>query len=119
MIWNVIAAAAAIIAVATVAGLALQRGVTIGLREQLGDARGKIAEQRAEIDELKADREADRAIITAQANDIRVLQSVVTGEVQLQVIHDTLDTHHETAEIHWRHTRNTLDEILAALRDTA
>lgn len=118
-IWNIIAAAAAVISIATVAGFGWQQGRVLALRNDLNGARAKIEEQRGEIDDLKADREEDRATIAAQANDIRVLQSVVTGEVQLQVIHDTLDIHHETAEVHWRHTEETLDQILETLRRTA
>jgi hypothetical protein len=117
--WNVVSAAAAIVAIATVAGLALQRGYTVALRDNLTLARETTEVQRKEIEKLKTDLSEAKVTIAAQANDIRVLQGVVTGEVQLQVIHQTLDTHHEAAEEHWDRTTGVLQEILAAIRGAA
>lgn len=118
-IWNVITAAAAIVSIATVAGLSLQRGRVVALRGDLSDARGKIEEQRGEIDDLKVQREADRTLIERQRSDIQLLQRMVTGEAHWQAISDLLDHHHEQAEDHWKNTEQSLDDILAELRRTA
>lgn len=117
--WNVVAAAAAIVAITTVAGLGLQRGYTVSLREQLGSAREQIDAQRTEIDELKRGRVGDAATIERQGNDIAVLQRVVTGEVHWQAISDLLDHHHDLAEQHWVNTEQTMTQILETLRRTA
>lgn len=118
-VWNIIAAAAAIVSIATVAGYSLQRGRVISLREDVSDARAKIEEQRGEIDDLKGDRATDRATIGRQASDIAVLQRVVTGEVHWQAISEMLDHHHDTAEKHWSSTEENLREILEELRRPA
>lgn len=112
--WNVIAAAAAIVSIATVAGFGLQRGRVTAVRTDLGEAYKKIEAQRGEIDDLKQDRAEDRTLITQQANDIRVLQSVVTGEVHWQAISDLLDHHHAEAQQHW----TTAEAVLTEIRDT-
>jgi hypothetical protein len=117
--WNVVAAAAAVVSIATVAGFSLQRGRVVSLREDLSDARGKIEEQRDEIEDLKSGRVEDRTLIAKQASDIITLQRVVTGEVHWQSISDLLDHHHKVAEEHWRNTESTLDLILQELRRSA
>jgi predicted nucleic acid-binding Zn-ribbon protein len=118
-VWNIVALASAVVSVATGAGYGLQRGRVVSLREDLSDAREKIAEQRDEIDDLKEDRATDRATIKKQAGDISVLQRVVTGEVHWQAISEMLDHHHETAEKHWNNTEDSIREILHELRRTA
>jgi hypothetical protein len=117
--WNVVAAAAAVVAIATVAGLGLQRGYTVSLREQLGSARNQIDAQRAEIDELKRERVEDMAALARQSNDIAVLQRVITGEVHWQAISELLDFHHQSAESHATRIENSLGTILDELRRTA
>lgn len=117
--WNVVAAAAAIVAIATVAGLGLQRGYTVSLREQLGSAREQIEAQRSEIDEMKRERVEDTSTIERQGNDIAVLQRVVTGEVHWQAISELLDFHHQTTEAHATRIETTLRSILDELRRSA
>lgn len=119
MIWNVVAAASAIIAIATAAGFGLQRGRVMSLREDLGDARTKITDQRTEIDELKDGRLEDAKTIESLRTDVRVLRGLVTGEVQWRATVDLIEHHHERAERHWEHTSTTLDEILSTLRQSA
>lgn len=118
-IWNAVSAAAAIVAIATVAGFGLQRGRVISLSESLREAREKMAEQRIEIDELKDERLEDTKTIENLRTDIRVLRGLVTGEVQWRATVDLIEHHHERAERHWEHTTSTLDEILSTLRETA
>lgn len=113
--WNVVAAAAAVVAIATVAGLGLQRGVTSGLRESLAESRAKIEEQRGEIDDLKKDRADDRALIAQLNSDLAVLRPLVTGEIHWQAISDMLEHHHETAEKHWATVEGTLGAISSKL----
>jgi chromosome segregation ATPase len=117
--WNVVSAAAAVVSIATVAGFSLQRGRVVSLRADLGDARGKIAEQRDEIDDLRSDRETDRQTISQQSSDIALLQRMVTGEAHWQAISDVLDHHHQSAERHWSGTQSSLDAILEELRRPA
>jgi hypothetical protein len=114
--WNVVAAAAAIVAIATVAGLGLQRGYTISLREQLGSAREEIEAQRGQIEVMKQERAEDRTLIAKQASDITTLQRVVTGEVHWQAISDLLDHHHAESQQHWVKAEQVLTEIRDYLR---
>lgn len=118
-IWNVVAAAAAVVAIATVAGLGLQRGYTITLREQLGSAREQIEAQRTELNEMKQERSKDKAAIDRHRNDIATLQRVVTGEVHWQAISELLDFHHQSAESHATRIETTLGSILEELRKSA
>lgn len=117
--WNIVAAAAALVSIASVCGMALNRGYTTSLRESLTLANENLAKQDDKITQLEQQGVKDRETIADQAHDIKVLQGVVTGEVQLQIIHDTLDAHHIAAEAHWDKTQRVLDEILTTLRRPA
>lgn len=101
-IEDLLSTASVIVALATFAGLALQRGVVTSLREQVGD-------QKTRIDSLTAERADDKATILRQTADIAALQRVVTGEVHLEAISDLLEHHHKLAESHWR----TMEEMLS------
>lgn len=97
-------AAAVIIALATAAGLGLQRGVVTNLREQLNDAR-------SEITDLKTNRTETAADNARLKSDLSALQRVVTGEVHWLALNDLLDHHHKLTEEHWRVVEPVLTEI--------
>lgn len=103
--WDLLSTASVIVALATFAGLALQRGIVVNLREQLTDAR-------AEIEGLKTKRAEDKTKI----HDLEAVVKIATGEVHWQAISDVLEHHHKTAEDHWKTERALLDEIRDILR---
>lgn len=109
-IWQVLQAASVIIALGSFAGLALQRGIVVGLREQVGD-------QKTRIDFLENGRTEDKATIARQTSDIAALQRVVTGEVHWTAISDLLDHHHKAATENWREAHSLLTEIRDDVRD--
>lgn len=101
---NLLSTASVIVALATFAGLALQRGIVTSLREQVGD-------QKTRIDSLTAERGEDKATIARQASDIAALQRVVTGEVHWTAISDLLEHHHKAAQENWQRGESLLEEI--------
>lgn len=103
-IWQVLQAASVIIALGSFAGLALQRGVVVGLREQVGDSKTRI-------EFLEKERTEDKTLIATQSSDIAALQKVVTGEVHWLAISDLLEHHHRDSVEHWRDTKHLLTEI--------
>jgi hypothetical protein len=104
---GVLQAASVIVALATFAGLALQRGVVTSVREQNADYERRIVF-------LEAAGARDQATIAQQSADLAALQRIVTGEVQWQAISDLLDHHHKAAQEQWvRHT-----ELLVQIRDS-
>lgn len=109
-IWQVLQAASVIIALGSFAGLALQRGIVVGLREQVGD-------QKTRIDFLETERAEDKATIARQTSDIAALQRVVTGEVHWVAISDLLETHHKAAVENWHTAHGYLERIDNGVRD--
>lgn len=109
-IWQVLQAASVIIALGSFAGLALQRGIVVGLREQVGDSKTRI-------EFLEKERAEDKALIASQTSDIAALQRVVTGEVHWVAINDLLDHHHKAAVDNWREAHSLLTDIRDDVRD--
>lgn len=101
---ELLSTASVIVALATFAGLALQRGIVTSVREQNADYERRIMF-------LEAAGERDQATITQQAADLAALQRIVTGEVQWQAISDLLDHHHKAAQEQWRRHEDLLTEI--------
>lgn len=108
-IGNLLALALAIVSIATLAGLGLQRGTVTNLREQLKDAREEIAA-------LKTGRTEDRAATEVLKNDLSALQRVVTGEVHWLAIGHQMDDHHKAATEHWQAELMILTEMRDLLR---
>jgi hypothetical protein len=80
---SLLGTASVIVALATFAGLALQRGIVTGLRERLKDAddeNGRL-ERRLE--------DAEKGLIQAQ-RDLEALQRIVTKEVQMTALGDQM-----------------------------
>lgn len=98
----------AVLTLASLAGLGLMRGVVVGLRESLADARSRVTD-------LESDRTKDQAKIQSQANDIDSLRRIVTGEAQLREIASKLNEHHAKAEVHWEADEELLGRVLQAL----
>lgn len=103
-VWQILQAASVITALGSFAYLALQRGIVVGLREQVGD-------QKTRIEFLEGERTEDKATINRQASDIAALQRVVTGEVHWTAMGDLLEHHHQTATENWRDAKALLTEI--------
>lgn len=101
---NLLSTASVIVALATFAGLALQRGIVTSLREQVGDYKGRV-------EFLETERTEDKSTITRQASDIAALQRIVTGEVHWTSISDLLEHHHKAAQENWRRGEELLEEI--------
>jgi len=102
---ELLSTASVVIALATFAGLALQRTFVVNLRERNKD----LAEER---DDLKV-KQAESKIRIA---DLEAVVKIATGEVHWQAISDILEHHHKTAEDHWKLERAALDEIREILR---
>ena len=103
--WDLLSTASVIVALATFAGLALQRGIVVGLRE-------RVADLTSENVDLKTGRAEDKTRI----HDLEAVVKIATGEVHWQAISDVLEHHHKTAEDHWKTERAALDEIREILR---
>lgn len=120
MSWlNILGVAGAIIGIASMTGLGFQQGRVTGLRGDVDDYEKRLSVAREEIDELKAGREEDARTIASMRSDIRLLQSMVTGEVQWRATVDLMEHHHTRAERYWEATSETLERILAELRESA
>lgn len=101
---ELLSTASVIVALATFAGLALQRGVVTSLREQNNDYERRIVF-------LEAAGARDQLTIAGQVSDLSALQRIVTGEVQWQAISDLLDHHHKAAQEQWRRHEELLEQI--------
>lgn len=80
---SLLSTASVIVALATFAGLALQRGIVTALRERLKDAddeNGRL-ERRLE--------DAEKGLVQAQ-RDLEALQRIVTKEVQMTALGDQM-----------------------------
>jgi hypothetical protein len=110
-IAQIVQTASFVIAIAGLAAIALQRGITTSLREQVGDSKGRI-------EFLERERADDKALITQQAADIAALKRVVTGEVHWTSISDLLDHHHKLSIEHQRRTEQLLEQIRDEVRDS-
>lgn len=108
-IWQVLQAASVLIALGSVAGLALQRGIVVGLREQVGD-------QRTRIEFLESGRTEDKAELSRQASELTVLRPLVTGEVHWSAISDLLEHHHKATTDNWQEAHRLLENIDANTR---
>ena len=91
--------------IATAAGFGLQRGNTVNLREQLKDCREELASIKASRDEARV----ANAQLTA---DLEALKRVVTGEVQWEVLTDSLSDHHREALEHWKQAEARFDRLI-------
>jgi regulator of protease activity HflC (stomatin/prohibitin superfamily) len=115
-----------VVTLATAGGFGLMRGRVANLREDLADTRATNAELRAErtedralIETLRAEAEAEKAKRAAEreADKIQLdaLASVVTGEVHWTALGEHLDQHHTEARAHWTKSEENTQEMLDAL----
>lgn len=106
-----------IVALATLAGYGLLRGNVQNLREQLKDEREARNSLQGRFDQQEKEK-------IDLAGKVRVLESIVTGEVHWVALGDKLDLHHDEtkefwtkAKVHQTKQENLLEEIRDALRD--
>lgn len=110
---DILSLALAIVAVSTLAGYGLLRGSVQNLREQLKDER----EARSS---LSARHDALRTEATDLRGKVKVLESIVTGEVHWVALGDKLDEHHKEATEYWTKAgfqSTTQEQLLGEIRD--
>lgn len=100
-----ITTAATLFSLLTGAGLALQRGIVIGLRERGDDQEKRINDLKDERAEDKAEIIRQSTIIVGLEEKVHTLSSVVTGEVYWKAINEATD-----------HMLPMLEEIRSELR---
>lgn len=108
--------ALAIVALATLAGYGLLRGNVQNLRDQLKDER----EARASLSTRFEDSRRENIDLISK---VKVLESIVTGEVHWVALGQQLDEHHVDTKSFWErsekqmtHQEHLLKEIRDALR---
>lgn len=106
-----------VVALATLAGYGLLRGNVQNLREQLKDEREARNSLQGRFDQQEKEK-------IDLAGKVRVLESIVTGEVHWVALGDKLDEHHNEAKDYWTraetrdtHSETLLTEIRDALRN--
>lgn len=101
---TILTVALAILAIATAAGFGLQRGRVSQLQGRLDDSDKEVVRKDRRLTDALAELETVKAQLEA-------LRQVVTGEVQLEVLTEKLDEHHEEAQTHWNRDEKLLEEI--------
>jgi hypothetical protein len=107
---GILTAALAIIAVSTLAGYGLLRGRVASLRDELKDERDARESLHGRHQETLRD------LVDCQGK-LKVLESVVTGEIHWVALGEKLDHHHNEAKTQWTAQAVLLGEIRDLLRD--
>lgn len=102
-----------VVALATLAGYGLLRGNVQNLREQLKDEREARGSLQGRFDQQEKEK-------IDLAGKVRVLESIVTGEVHWVALGEKLDEHHEETKHFWTgakdHQRKQ-EDLLVEIRD--
>ena len=110
---QVLSIALGVVALSSLAGYGLLRGNVQNLREQLKDEREARASLSTRFTEVQ--REA-----VDLRGKVKVLESIVTGEVHWVALGDKLDTHHKEATEYWAKAgfqATTQEHLLEEIRD--
>ena len=102
-----------IVALATLAGYGLLRGNVQNLRDQLKDEREARSSLSIRFDAVKLEN-------TDLAGKVKVLESIVTGEVHWVALGDKLDEHHLEAKGFWagaKEHQSKQEGLLIEIRD--
>lgn len=101
---NLLSAALAAFSIASLAGLGWVSGNVKRIRQDNADLEERDKRRKAELDEVKLDRDRLKT-------DLEALARVVQGEVHWTAISDQLNHHNDEAKTHWEAEHALLREI--------